>query len=77
LDVVSEITSQNLDQAINNLARDKKRFWLVFLSNDEWGNYQEQIINLLQQNKFSLKSKATFYDHWGWGPILYLFTKEQ
>lgn len=77
LDVVSEITPQNLDEAIANLARQKKRFWLVFLSYDEWGNYQEEIINLLKQNEFSLESETTFYDQWDWGPILYLFTKEE
>ncbi len=77
LDIISEITPQNLDEAIDNLAQNQKRFWLVFLSEDEWGNYQEQIINILKQNSFSLKSKATFYDQWDWGPVLYLFTLEE
>lgn len=76
IDVVSEITPQNLERAINNLAKNQKRFWLVFLAEDEWGNYQEQTINLLKQNGFSLKSEATFYDQWNWGPILYLFAED-
>lgn len=77
LDVISEITPKNLEEAIANLARQKNRFWLVFLAHDEWGNYQEQTIDLLKQNKFFLKSKATFYDQWDWGPVLYLFAKEE
>ncbi len=76
LDVFSDITPQNLDQAIANLTQQKTRFWLVFLSNDEWGSYQKRIIDLLEQNKFARQSKTTFYDQWDWGPVLYLFTEE-
>ena len=77
LDVVSDITPQNLDKAIANLTQQKNRFWLVFLANDEWGNYQERIINLLEQNEFALRSKTTFYDQWDWGPVLYLFAQQE
>ena len=77
LDVVSDITPQNLDRAIANLTQQKDRFWLVFLANDEWGNYQKRIIDLLEQDRFALRSKSTFYDQWDWGPVLYLFAREQ
>ena len=77
LDVVSDITPQNLDKAIANLTQEKDRFWLVFLAEDEWGNYQERIIDLLEQNQFALRSQSTFYDQWDWGPILYLFARQE
>ena len=77
LDVVSDITPQNLDKAIVNLTQQKNRFWLVFLAEDEWGNYQEQIIDLLEQNQFTRRAKTTFYDQWDWGPILYLFARQE
>ena len=76
LDVISDITPQNLDRAIANLTQKKTRFWLVFLSNDEWGSYQKKIIDLLEQNNFARQSKTTFYDQWDWGPVLYLFAEE-
>ena len=77
LDVVSNITPENLDKAIADLTQQKNRFWLVFLADDEWGNYQEKIIDLLEQNEFTLRSRTTFYDQWDWGPILYLFARQE